>query len=204
MRDENLTEEKGKKLEDIKKEAEKKECSVQKALYLVEEFIAGPMCGKCFPCALGTNEAKIRLFRLSRHPEGVSEEDIRALNRIGLNMIEGSFCKKGRDTGKFVVDILSASGEEFKEHVAGSCPKKECINLIEYIINTGMCNMCGKCTEVCKYDAIIGEKRKSFLSGYLPFEIRQKRCKKCGECIKVCPTGAVEVVARKIEEFVKG
>ncbi len=39
MSDESLTEEKGRKVEDIKKEAEKKECPVQKTLYLVEEFI---------------------------------------------------------------------------------------------------------------------------------------------------------------------
>jgi ferredoxin len=204
MRDDNLAGEKGKKFEDIKEEAQKKECPVQKALYLVEEFIAGPMCGKCLPCALGTNEAKIRLIKMSRHSEGVGSADIKALNRIGLNMSEGSFCKKGRDTGKFIVDILARSGEEFKEHVAGACPRKECISLIEYFIRPEMCNMCGKCAEACKYNAITGEKRESFLSGYLSFEIRQKRCKKCGECIKVCPTEAIEVVTKNIEEFVKG
>lgn len=203
MSDESLTEEKGRKVEDIKKEAEKKGCSVQKALYLVEEFIAGPMCGKCFPCALGTSEAKARLIRISRHPDDISEADILALNRIGLNMIEGAFCKKGKDTGKFIVDILANSGEEFKEHIAGICAKKECTRLIEFVINPDKCNMCGKCLEACKHGAVIGEKRASFLSGYLPFEIRQKRCTKCGECIGVCPAGAVEVVTKTIEEFVK-
>jgi NADH-quinone oxidoreductase subunit F len=38
------------------------------------------------------------------------------------------------------------------------------------------------------------------MSGYLPFEVRQKRCTKCGECIKVCPEGAIELVdARTVE-----
>jgi NAD-dependent dihydropyrimidine dehydrogenase PreA subunit len=60
--------------------------------------------------------------------------------------------------------------------------------------------MCGKCSEACKYDAIIGETKKTYLSGYLPFEIRQKRCTKCGECVKVCPVGAIEVITTEIEE----
>jgi NAD-dependent dihydropyrimidine dehydrogenase PreA subunit len=204
MREESLTGEKDRKLEDIKKEAETKRCSVQKALYLIEEFIAGPMCGKCFPCALGTFEARAKLRRISRHPDDISESDILVLNRIGLNMIEGAFCKKGRDTGKFIVDKLANSGEEFKEHIDGICSKKECVRLIKYIINPDVCNMCGKCLEACRYGAIIGEKRQSYLSGYLPFEIRQERCTKCGECIKVCPEGAIEVVTKAAEEFVKG
>jgi ferredoxin len=204
MRDENLAAEKVKKFEDIREEAEKRKCPVQRALYLVEEFIAGPMCGKCLPCALGTYEAKIRLNGISLHSKGVSDADIRALNRIGINLVEGAFCKKGRDTGKFILDTLAGSAEEFKEHVSGVCPEKECTGLLEYFIRPGMCNMCGKCAEACRYGAITGEKRRPFLSGYIPFEIRQKRCEKCGECLKVCPTGAIEVVTKRVEEFVNG
>ncbi len=67
MSEETLTEQKEKKLEDIKKEAEEKACPVQRTLYYIEEFLAGPMCGKCYPCALGTPEAKIRLIRIAQH-----------------------------------------------------------------------------------------------------------------------------------------
>ena len=74
--------EQGRKLEDIRKESESKPCPVQKSLYFVSEFLAGPMCGKCYPCALGTNEANIHLIRLSQHLPGVSEEDISAIRRI--------------------------------------------------------------------------------------------------------------------------
>ncbi|MEW6417951.1 MAG: 4Fe-4S binding protein [Nitrospirota bacterium] len=202
MNEEILTEEKGKTLEEIKKEAEKKACPVQRNLYFIEEFIAGPMCGRCYPCALGTQEAKIRLLRISQHLENVSNADIETLKRIGSNMIVGSFCIKGKNTGKFLIETITGSEEDFIQHVAGACPKKECINLIEYIINPELCIMCGKCLEACKYNAIIGEKREHYLSGYLPFEIRQKRCTRCGECIKVCPTGAIEVITTEIEEEV--
>ncbi|MEW6570066.1 MAG: 4Fe-4S binding protein [Nitrospirota bacterium] len=200
---EELIEEKEKKLDDIKKEAEERACAVQRALYFINEFLGGPMCGKCYPCALGTHETKIRLIRISQHLEGVSEKDIDAVKRIGSRMIEASFCKKGKDTGRFLTETLATSEDEFREHVYGACPKKECVSLIEYVINPELCIICGKCTEVCKYGAIVGEKRRPHLLGYLPFEIRQKRCTKCGECVRVCPTGAIEIITSKIEEMIQ-
>jgi ferredoxin len=200
MNEESIIEEKEKKLEDIRKEAEGKRCAVQKTLYFIEEFLAGPMCGKCLPCALGSYEAKIRLIKLAQNIEGIGASDIEALKRIALQMLESSRCKKGKDTAQFMIELLEGSQEEFNLHLSGVCPEKECSALIEYIIVPELCIMCGKCLEACKYDAIIGEKKEPFLSGYLPFEIRQKRCTKCGECVKVCPTGAIEIITTKIEE----
>ena len=185
-----------KKLEDIRKEAEKMACSVQKALRFVEDFVAGPMCGRCFPCSLGTEEAKIRLIRLSQHLSDANESDIEALKRIGFFMIQGSYCKKGRDTGRFLVDVLNTSEEEFRLHLSGICPKKECVSLIEYIINPDLCIICGKCQAACKYDAIAGE-----VNGYTPFEIKPKDCVRCGECVSACPTGAVEIITTVVEEL---
>lgn len=185
-------EEKEKKLEDIKKESENRKCPVQRLLYYMNEFISGPMCSRCFPCSLGTAEAKIRLNRISMN-EGTDIKDIEILKRIGLMMIEGSFCKKGKDTGKFIIDLINLSEEEFINHVSGICSSAECNALIEYIIDPELCTMCGECLNVCKEKAIFGEKKKPFQTGYLPFEIRKKRCTKCGECIKVCPTGAIKI-----------
>ena len=155
-------------LDDIKKYAEEKACSVQKAFTLIERFIAGPMCGRCYPCSLGTEEAKIRLIRLSQHLEDASEADIEALKRIGFHMIEGSYCKKGRDTGRFIVKTITLAEEEFRLHLSGICPKKECIISIEYVINPDLCNICGECAKRCKYDAIKGEAGES-PSRFLPF-----------------------------------
>jgi ferredoxin len=202
MSEETRTEETGKKLEDIKKESEGKACPVQRALYFIEEFIAGPMCSKCYPCSLGTGEANIRLRKISGYSGKAGDADIHALKRIALIMIDGSFCKKGKDTGRFIVETLNAMEDEFKEHLSGVCPKKECAALAEYAINPALCSMCGKCLEVCKPGAIIGEKKQPYLSGYLPFEIRQRRCTKCGECVKVCPPGAIEVIKKRDEELV--
>ncbi len=189
-------EQKEKKLEDIKKEADEKKCPVQKSLYFIEEFLAGPMCGKCFPCSLGSYEARIRLKRVAGG--AAADEDIASIKRIASNMLEASRCKKGKDTAKFILDNIDL--KEFTEHVSGICSNNECLEYFKYIIIPEKCTMCGLCFDVCKDNAITGEKRKSYLSGYHPFEIAQKRCTKCGECIKVCPTGAIIVVNSRERE----
>ncbi len=194
-----MTEVKEKKVEDIKKEAEENiKCPVNKALYYIREFLAGPMCGKCFPCEMGTYEMAIRLQNIV---EGMATEiDILSIKRIAANMIEASMCKKGKDTAKFIMEWMDAG--VFHEHISGRCPSRECKAVIEYIIIPEQCIMCGECQDACEYNAIVGEKKKPFLSGYAPFEIRQKRCVKCGDCVFVCPTEAIVIVDVKTKETV--
>lgn len=199
MSEQTDIEEKGKKLEDIRKEAEEKACPVQMSLYFINEFLAGPMCGKCFPCSLGTQEAKIRLIKIAQHLDNATISDIAALRRIAEIMIEASRCKKGRDTGKFITEQLGKAHDEFSSHLDSPCAKKECIFRTEYIVNPDLCIRCGKCLEACKYNAIIGNVNTSHT---IPFEIRLDRCTRCGECVHVCPTEAIDVITIEIEEFV--
>src|SRR4030067_1696317 len=125
-----MAEKKEKKLEDIRKEAEEKKCPVQKSLYFIDEFLSGPMCGKCFPCSLGSYEARIRLKRVAG---GVAaDEDIASIKRIAANMLEASRCKKGKDTAKFILDNIDS--KEFTEHISGICSNNECLEYIKYII----------------------------------------------------------------------
>ena len=187
------------KVEDIKKEAENKRCPVQKALFYIEKFLSDPMCGKCFPCSIGTYEAKIRLQNIISGKG--TEADIFTLKRIASEMIESSRCKKGKDTAKFILEWMDT--DAFHEHVEGICFARECLTFIEYRIIPEKCVMCGECQIACRFNAIIGEKKKPYLSGYLPFEIKQKRCTKCGECVTVCPTGAIELVDIKAKAEVK-
>lgn len=185
-----------KKTEDIKKEAEEKNCSVQKALYYVSEFLSGPMCGRCFPCALGAYEAKVRLQKIAEGKAG--DEDIIVLRRIADNMLEASMCKKGKDTARFILECMGA--DVYKEHIQGKCLSSECMALIEFKVMPEKCIMCGLCVDACRYSAIIGEKKKRFQLGYLPYEIRMARCVKCGDCVKVCPTEAIVITNAKKEE----
>lgn len=185
-----MVEEKEKKVEEIKKEAGKFKCPVRQALYYVDEFLAGPMCGKCFPCEMGCYEQRTRLRNIS-FGKG-NESDIPALKKISAEMLEISRCKRGKDTAKFILEWIDTGA--FREHLSGRCPDRECKALIEYRIIPEKCTLCGLCKEACPSNAITGEKKVSWRSNYLPFEIRQKRCTKSGECLKVCPSAAIEVV----------
>jgi len=193
-----MTEQKELSVEDIRKEAEERHCPVQQALYYVEKFLDTLMCGKCFPCAFGTYEAKMRLKDITA-AHG-TETDISLVRRIASVMIEASRCKRGRDTGRFLLGWTDT--DSFKAHADKRCPDRECLSLIEFRIDPEKCIMCGECQTVCKFNAIVGEKKKPYLSGYLPFEIVQKRCTKCGECFSVCPTNAIEKSDIKTESEV--
>jgi len=194
-----MTEVKEKKTADIKKEAEEIKCPVQRALYYVEEFLAGPMCGKCFPCEMGTFEAVVRLRKVTEGTGTV--DDVAAIKRIADEMLESSRCKKGKDTAEFILEWMGSGS--YDAHIAGKCPENECKAFIEYRVIPEKCTMCGLCKDVCKDNAVLGEKALPYMSGYLPFEIRQKRCTKCGECIKVCPVDAIEIIEIKTAEEVK-
>lgn len=196
----NMTEQDKKKqvkMEDVQAKADEKQCPVQKSLVFVEEFLAGPMCGKCFPCSMGSYEKRIRLRRLVDNT--ATEEDLEAIKKISSHMLVASMCKKGKDTAKYVLEHIGS--RDFAGHVSGACPSSECIDHIKYIIIPEKCTKCGDCLDACKDNAIIGEKVKKYLSGYSPFEIVQKRCTKCGECIKVCTYDAIKLVsAREMAE----
>jgi len=190
---------KPKTMKDVQAEAERRACPVQQSLVFIEEFLSEPMCGRCFPCSMGSYEARIRLRRIVEAE--ATEEDIDRLQRIASNMLQASMCKKGKDTAQFIAERITM--DEFRRHLNGECPDRECKSHIKYIIIPEKCTMCGLCKDVCRDNAIIGEKRKPYQSGYLPFEIAQKRCTRCGECIKVCPDGAIIIVNIKEEADVK-
>jgi ferredoxin len=181
------------KMEDVQAKADEKSCPIQKSLTFVEEFLAEPMCGRCFPCSMGSYETRIRLNKLL---DGTaSEADLLAIKTIADVMAEASMCKKGKDTAKYILEQIDSHA--FEKHLAGVCQTNECTHYHTYIIIPEKCTMCGDCLEACKDFAIIGEKKKQFLSGYMPFEIVQKRCTKCGECMKVCKYDAVKLVSAK-------
>ena len=77
-----MTEEKKKpvKMEDVQAKADEKNCPVQRSLVFIEEFLAEPMCGKCFPCAMGSYETRIRVNKMI--DESASVEDMIGLSEI--------------------------------------------------------------------------------------------------------------------------
>lgn len=188
------------KVDDIRKEADERKCPVQKAAYYIDEFLKGPMCGRCFPCAFGSYEAKLRLQTIINR-EG-TEDDVKALKRIADEMLVASFCKKGKDTANYLIEFLGTG--VFEEHLRGICPDEVCPQYVRYKVIGERCINCGECKKVCKHRAILGQTRKNrFQSGFPPFEIRDKRCTRCGDCLPVCPTGAIVLVERKTGKVIK-
>ncbi|HDH51536.1 MAG TPA: 4Fe-4S dicluster domain-containing protein [Nitrospirae bacterium] len=181
------------KVDDIKNEADKRDCPVERAVYYVEEFLAGPMCGKCFPCALGSYEARIILYNIIENRG--SEADMINLNEIAKEMLISSRCKKGKDTARYILEWMGT--DVFDKHIKGVCPSRTCAAFIEYRIINENCTACGICKDICDYKAIYGEKVKPFINRFQPFEIRQQKCVKCGECMKVCPTGTIKLLSVK-------
>lgn len=187
-----------KDMKDVFAAVENIKCVVQKSQKFVEEFLSEPMCGKCHPCALGSYEALVRLKKIS---SGVAAQaDIDVLQRIADDMLESSRCIKGKDTAKFLLNALKT--EFFREHLEGHCGERECPAYVTYQIIPDKCVLCGDCQKACRYNAIQGEKKIAYRTGYLPFEIRQKRCVKCGDCVPACQYGAIEVIEEKLRVLV--
>jgi ferredoxin len=187
------------KVDDIKNDAESIKCPVEKSLYLMDTFLSGPMCGRCFPCSMGSYEARILLKNIINGSS--SEEEVLHIKTIAEEMIVASLCKKGKDVAKYILEWMDS--DVFSKHLEGLCPEKTCKSLIEYRIIPDKCTMCGICSKICKYNAIHGEKVKPFMSGFYPFEIRQQKCVKCGDCLDVCPTEAIILVDAKAGEPVE-
>ena len=63
-------------------------------------------------------------------------------------------------------------------------------------INMGKCTLCGKCSEICQFNAIVvlGET-------VLPFE---ELCHSCGGCMEVCPENAITEKGRVLGVIQKG
>lgn len=176
------------KVEDLKNIASLKKCDVQKAIVYIESFLVKLMCGKCFPCSLGSYEMKLLLETIS-NGNAENEKTMQTLTRITTKMFESCLCKKGKDTAMFIQEWTST--EDFKNHSKNICEVKDCKNLIVYEILPERCSACGICKDICRYKAILGEKKKMNIRGYQSFEIIQYRCAKCGECLTVCPTIAI-------------
>ena len=57
-------------------------------------------------------------------------------------------------------------------------------------IDKSLCEWCGKCSEVCPYDAIIKIDNK----GKAVAKVNETNCKGCGMCLPVCPSNAIQLI----------
>ncbi|MEO5356252.1 MAG: 4Fe-4S binding protein [Nitrospirae bacterium YQR-1] len=187
-----MADEKEKDIKAITEDTNRFKCPIQKAILFLDEFIEGPMCARCLPCPMGSYEMRVRYHRLA---EGqAAQGDIEAIKNIAPIMLDASMCKKGKDTAKFILDTMETLPQVYEAHTEGACPDRECVKLIAYRVIPDKCVACDECRVVCKDFAILGEKRKPYLSGYYAYEVVDLRCSRCGKCAEVCKYGAIEIV----------
>ncbi len=55
----------------------------------------------------------------------------------------------------------------------------------EAIINTDLCTACGRCLEVCRFDAVVQSDDNTY-------RIDALDCEGCGVCVDLCPAGAID------------
>ena len=149
------------------------------------------------PCKLGIFDA-IKILEAIQSGKGVAKHAAQ-LKRIAVEVKDGGMCKKGKDHADILATFLASSASDLDSHIKGVCTYHECKQLTRYEINAALCIMCDKCREVCKDNAIEGQKLQPYKGGFTPFRIRQQRCTHCGECIKVCPEKAVVIIEQDRE-----
>lgn len=159
-------------------------CMVDLARYFMH-FTQEESCGKCVPCRVGTLRILEMLERICAG-EG-EEGDIERLEQMGRLVIQGSLCGLGQTAPNPVLTTIRYFRDEYEAHIRNKkCPAKVCKGLITYrilenctgcmvcarncpthaitgekkqlhVINQDLCERCGICLAMCKFDAIVVE-----------------------------------------------
>ena len=156
-------------------------CMVSIARFFID-FTRKESCGKCIHCRLGTKRMLEILERIvdGKGKPG----DIELLESLAIEVKDGSLCGLGQTAPNPVLSTVRYFRDEYEAHIHDKkCPAKSCKSLIRYdilanCIGCGMCRRncpvaaitgepklihkidqdicikCGKCYEVCKFDAI--------------------------------------------------
>ena len=90
------------------------------------------------------------------------------------------------------VQFLDCDVEEPNAHIflKPLIEKSESINILIPKIDESKCNFCGKCAEICAYNAIVVFKSKVLVFSTL--------CHSCGGCALLCPKKAITEINKEI------
>ena len=132
-------------------------CMVDIARFFIE-FTQDESCGKCVPCRIGTRRILEILERICAG-EG-EEGDIERLESLSRYIVAGSLCGLGQGAPNPVLTTIKHFRDEYEAHIKEKrCPAKVCKKLIHYrILDT--CPGCMVCARNCPSHAITGEKQK--------------------------------------------
>lgn len=100
-------------------------CMVDVAKFFMD-FCMTESCGKCIPCRVGTYQMNELLGRITKYE--ATPQDIAQLEELCDLLKHTSLCGLGISAPNPVVSTLRYFGEEYKAHLAGSCPAGVCGN----------------------------------------------------------------------------
>ena len=156
-------------------------CMVDMARYFLD-FTRKESCGKCNYCRLGTKRMLEILERITEGKG--RDGDIELLEELASKVKDGSMCGLGQTAPNPVLTTIKYFRNEYEDHIYNhTCTAKSCKALFEFfitdnctgctvcarncpvncisgerkqlhVIDQTLCTKCGKCEEVCRFDAV--------------------------------------------------
>lgn len=135
-------------------------CMVDMARYFLD-FTRKESCGKCNYCRIGTKRMLEILERITvgKGEEG----DIELLEELAEKIKDGSMCGLGQTAPNPVLTTIKYFRNEYEDHIyKHTCTAKSCKALFQFII-TDNCTGCTVCARKCPVDAISGNRKEKHI-----------------------------------------
>ncbi len=132
-------------------------CMVEVARYFLQ-FLVSESCGKCVPCREGLYQL-LRFCRNITDGKGTME-NLEQMERLSKTIQVASLCGLGQSGPNPFVSTIQYFRDEYMAHVRDKkCPAGVCRKLTTFRI-TDECTGCLACRKICPVNAITGEKKK--------------------------------------------
>jgi heterodisulfide reductase subunit A len=129
------------------------------------------------------------LLKVSLSPDRFFAERHPKLGPVETS-VEGVFLCGTVQAPKDIADSIAQSGAVAAKVASLLVRDTIVLEPVTSVIDEDACRACGKCVEVCEFQAIelVTNER-----GFKVARVNEALCKGCGTCASVCPTGAIDI-----------